>query len=75
MFCSLPWTPALQAQAEDRAYRNGQLRSVFVLIPLVEASIDQHLWQMLESKRELASDLVEPGQGSEAAMKALAAIA
>jgi SNF2 family DNA or RNA helicase len=47
MFLGLPWTPGLQDQAEDRAYRNGQLRMVVVKIPLVENTIDQALWQML----------------------------
>ena len=32
MFLGLPWTPGLQDQAEDRAYRNGQLRMVVVKI-------------------------------------------
>ncbi|RMV73323.1 hypothetical protein ALP05_01482 [Pseudomonas caricapapayae] len=73
VFCSLPWTPALQAQAEDRAYRNGQLRPVYVLIPLVDSSIDQHLWQMLEGKQALASDLVEPDAAEHAVMSALSA--
>lgn len=75
MFCSLPWTPALQAQAEDRAYRNGQLRSVFVLIPLVESSIDQHLWLLLLSKQAIASDLIEPEGAVDAAMLELASVA
>ena len=75
LFCSLPWTPALQAQAEDRAYRNGQLRPVMVQIPLVESSIDQHLWQMLLSKQALASDLLEPEEAAEEAMKQLASVA
>ena len=60
MFLGLPWTPGLQDQAEDRAYRNGQLRMVVVKIPLVENTIDQMLWQMLMDKRQLASDLIEP---------------
>lgn len=60
MFLGLPWTPGLQDQAEDRAYRNGQLRMVVVKIPLVENTIDQMLWQMLQDKRQLASDLIEP---------------
>jgi len=60
MFLGLPWTPGLQDQAEDRAYRNGQLRMVIVKIPLVENTIDQMLWQMLMDKRQLASDLIEP---------------
>lgn len=60
MFLGLPWTPGLQDQAEDRAYRNGQLRMVVVKIPLVENSIDQMLWQMLLDKRQLTQDLIEP---------------
>jgi SNF2 family DNA or RNA helicase len=58
-FLGLPWTPGLQDQAEDRAYRNGQQRMVIVKIPLVENSIDQQLWQMLLDKRALASDLID----------------
>ena len=58
-FLGLPWTPALQDQAEDRAYRNGQQRLVVVKIPLVENSIDLQLWQMLLDKRRIASDLIE----------------
>lgn len=60
MFLGLPWTPGLQDQAEDRAYRNGQLRMVVVKIPLVENTIDQALWQMLQEKRQLTQDLIEP---------------
>lgn len=60
MFLGLPWTPGMQDQAEDRAYRNGQLRMVVVKIPLVENTIDQMLWQMLSDKRQLAQDLIEP---------------
>ncbi|EPN54601.1 SNF2-like protein, partial [Pseudomonas syringae pv. actinidiae ICMP 19094] len=59
-FLGLPWTPGLQDQAEDRAYRNGQLRMVVVKIPLAEDTIDQQLWQMLMDKRALASDLIDP---------------
>ncbi|MBX8588651.1 DEAD/DEAH box helicase [Pseudomonas cichorii] len=71
-FLGLPWTPGLQDQAEDRAYRNGQLRRVFVIIPLVENSIDQQLWQMLLDKRALAQDLIEP-EAVEASKAALCA--
>jgi SNF2 family DNA or RNA helicase len=70
-FLGLPWTPGLQDQAEDRAYRNGQQRMVLVKIPLVEDSIDQQLWQMLLDKRALATDLIEP----DAAEKTQAALA
>ncbi|EJH4818687.1 TPA: DEAD/DEAH box helicase [Pseudomonas aeruginosa] len=75
IFTSLPWTPALQDQAEDRAYRNGQLRMVVVKIPLVEDSIDQALWNMLGAKRAVARDLIEPepGNAEQRAMEQLAA--
>lgn len=59
-FLGLPWTPALQDQAEDRAYRNGQQRLVVVKIPLVENTIDQQLWQLLLDKRMLSQELIEP---------------
>ena len=59
MFLGLPWTPGMQEQAEDRAYRNGQMRMVVVKIPLVENTIDQMLWQMLLDKRQITQDLIE----------------
>ncbi|RMR29820.1 SNF2-related:helicase [Pseudomonas savastanoi pv. glycinea] len=70
-FLGLPWTPGLQDQAEDRAYRNGQLRMVVVKIPLAEDTIDQQLWQMLMDKRALASDLIDP-EAEASSKKALA---
>ena len=62
VFLGLPWTPGQQEQAEDRAYRNGQLRMVVVKIPLVEGTIDEQLWQLLNAKRQVAQDLIEPEQ-------------
>lgn len=56
----LLWTPGLQDQTKDRAYRKGQWRLVVVKIPLVENTIDLQLWQMLQDKRRIASDLIEP---------------
>ena len=58
-FASLPWTPALMRQAEDRAYRLGQLRDVLVLIPLIPGTIDEGIWRLLESKQETEQDVVE----------------
>ena len=59
LFGSLPWTPALMRQAEDRAYRLGQLRNVMVLIPLIPNTIDEQLWALLGSKTQLEQDVVE----------------
>lgn len=58
-FASQPWTPALKRQAEDRAYRLGQKRDVFVIVPLVPNTIDEQVHQLLESKTELEQDVVE----------------
>jgi superfamily II DNA or RNA helicase len=58
-FASLPWTPALKRQAEDRAYRSGQKRDVFVIIPLVAETIDEQIFALLDSKREIEVALVE----------------
>ncbi|MDR2839055.1 MAG: DEAD/DEAH box helicase [Azonexus sp.] len=68
MFATLPWTPALMRQAEDRAYRLGQKRNVIVIVPLVPETIDEQIWALLQSKRETEMEVVDavkvalPGQ-------------
>lgn len=59
VFASLPWTPALMRQAEDRAYRLGQLRDVIVIVPLIPNTVDEQVWQLLANKTELEQDVVE----------------
>jgi superfamily II DNA or RNA helicase len=59
VFASLPWTPALKRQAEDRAYRLGQKRDVFVIVPIVPNTIDEQVHQLLDSKAGLEQDVVE----------------
>lgn len=58
-FASLPWTPALMRQAEDRAYRLGQLRNVMVIVPLIENTLDDGVWRLLQNKQETEDDVVE----------------
>lgn len=60
VFASLPWTPALKEQAEDRAFRNGQKRLVIVKIPLVDKTIDAQLWDMLAHKKNIAAEVLNP---------------
>lgn len=72
IFASLPWTPALKDQAEDRAYRNGQNRVVIVKIPLMDGTIDIALWEMLQYKRAIASEVLDPEEAKTAAQSALA---
>lgn len=58
-FASLPWTPALKRQAEDRAYRSGNTRDVFVITPLVAGTIDEQIHALLEAKRDIEVSIVE----------------
>lgn len=47
---SLPWTPAMRDQAEDRANRRGQTQRVRSIIPTVEGTLDQRIAEKLEGK-------------------------
>lgn len=58
-FASLPWTPALMRQAEDRAYRMGQKRNVIVIVPLIEKTLDQGVWELLSRKQDTENDVIE----------------
>ncbi|GKS86972.1 DEAD/DEAH box helicase [Acidovorax sp. SUPP1855] len=58
-FASLPWTPALMRQAEDRAYRLGQRRNVMVIVPLIAGTLDEGVWKLLDRKQETERDVVE----------------
>lgn len=59
IFAGLPWTPGKKEQAEDRANRNGNERHVFVIILLVEGTVDDDLVNLLEHKQGVADDIVE----------------
>ncbi len=67
-FASMPWTPALMRQAEDRAYRLGQIRDVLVLVPIIQGTIDEGVLQLQENKHTTEIEVVEaakkalPGQ-------------
>lgn len=60
MFASLPWAPAVMRQAEDRAYRLGQKRDVFVIVPLVPRTIDEGVWELQSRKRTTEEEVVNP---------------
>ena len=59
LFASLPWTPALMRQAEDRAYRLGQKRDVDVIVPLIPKTIDEQIWKLLDTKTDVEQSVVE----------------
>jgi SWI/SNF-related matrix-associated actin-dependent regulator 1 of chromatin subfamily A len=58
IFAELMWDPALLRQAEDRAHRIGQARHVQCFYPLAEDSIDTRMWQLLQTKLDLTSQLL-----------------
>ncbi len=57
------WNPAVENQATDRAYRIGQTKNVMVHKLMCEGTIEEKIDAMLESKRELAANVI--GGGSE----------
>lgn len=58
-FGSLPWTAALKRQAEDRAWRYGQMRLVTVGIPLFVGTIDEQAMALIAHKEQIERDLME----------------
>jgi SNF2 family DNA or RNA helicase len=56
------WNPAVEDQATDRAYRIGQKRSVLVHKLVSAGTIEEHLDEMINSKRALAGKVVGNGE-------------
>ncbi|GIM08572.1 hypothetical protein Vretimale_12591, partial [Volvox reticuliferus] len=50
VFAELDQTPALLAQAEDRAHRVGQSGHVHVYYLMGRGTLDERIWRMLENK-------------------------
>lgn len=59
LFLGRPWTFAIQEQAEDRAYRRGQLKPVFVHIPVVPDTIDGFITALIKGKGDLSEEVVK----------------
>lgn len=54
----LDFVPANHAQAEDRAYRIGQASTVNVYYPIFENTVDNMMYEMLESKKQIISTIM-----------------
>ena len=52
------WTPAANAQAVDRLHRPGQEKSVQIIMPSNDKSIDQTLDEILASKKRMMDSLL-----------------
>lgn len=58
IFLDLPWTPAAKVQAEDRAHRIGQTKSLMVTTMTAVDSLDEALLSLHEEKSATASSLL-----------------
>lgn len=55
------WNPAVENQATDRAFRIGQKRNVLVHKFVCRGTVEEKIDDLVESKRQLSSDLLEGG--------------
>lgn len=55
------WNPAVENQATDRAYRIGQKNNVMVHKLVCKGTIEEKIDEMIESKKELASNVIGTG--------------
>ncbi|MGN0142752.1 MAG: DEAD/DEAH box helicase [Roseburia sp.] len=55
------WNPAVENQATDRAYRIGQKNNVLVHKLVCKGTIEEKIDEMIESKKELASNVIGSG--------------
>jgi hypothetical protein len=56
------WNPAVEDQATDRAYRIGQHRNVQVHKLVTAGTVEEHIDEMIRSKRKLAQRVVGTGE-------------
>jgi non-specific serine/threonine protein kinase len=55
------WNPAVENQATDRAFRIGQTKNVLVHKFVCRGTVEDQIDQLIESKRQLSTDLLEGG--------------
>lgn len=55
LFVEWPWTAADCSQAEDRAHRNGQKNAVNCVYLLGRETIDEYMYNLIQSKREISN--------------------
>lgn len=55
------WNPAVENQATDRAYRIGQKKNVIVHKLVSSGTIEEKIDEMLQSKKELAENVIGSG--------------
>jgi SWI/SNF-related matrix-associated actin-dependent regulator 1 of chromatin subfamily A len=61
----LSFVPAHHSQAEDRAYRQGQKNNVLVYYPVFENTIEQIVYNILQTKKDVIDQVMGDGEYSE----------
>ena len=59
IFISLPWTMALTSQAEDRIYRIGTKRPVFIYRLCCKDTIDERVLEIINDKSAISDYMVD----------------
>lgn len=55
LFVEFPWTYSDCCQAEDRAHRNGQKNAVNCVYLLGDGTIDEYMYNLIQSKKDIAN--------------------
>lgn len=69
IFTDLEWTPALNAQAEDRICRIGQSRGCIITVLQAEHELDERIIELLLRKQQMISSTVDEARMRPADMK------
>lgn len=65
LFVEFPWTYADCVQAEDRAHRNGQKNAVNCVYLLGKDTIDEYLYNLIQTKKDIANGVTGTEEATE----------
>jgi SNF2 family DNA or RNA helicase len=57
------WSPAVENQATDRAFRIGQKKNVFVHKYITIGTLEERIDEMIEDKKQMADSIVGTDEG------------
>jgi len=72
IFLNYPWTASKLLQAEDRAYRIGQAKEVFIIMPYLPGLYDERNFDRINLKHSRSRDVLEPAEQEETNKRAAA---
>ncbi len=55
------WNPAIEDQAADRVHRFGQKNVVQVIRMIAKGTIEEHIYELQNEKRQLLEDMIDSG--------------